>query len=447
MPSITKDRISSPLEAGPSLLDVKQLPPQLTSALDYVSSRLSRKRLHLSLIVIRKDVQLPISPPASPPLPTTTSSSTTNSNSTSPARSLFGRQLSKHSSNGSLSSSSSSSTGFSRTIYPSLPNSPKPSLTSTSPVSSTSSESSLSPCTSPEPPNPYGISLLHATTLTPKAEKILRQTIGKAEKKFGIGSGWLSSQPLSTSSRCQQTNDLIRRSLLQNETLFSSSGLTLYALDHIYVFKNYLHNYSRMLSAETLTTAVDELRRLVLTQPNHASISKPQLMKAYPWLGISLAALVDVNEGYKKTYGGATRNSGVDVSPPASPSASPAALPLSLQTNFALGLSLQMIQRPQPRRPKLSLALNVDTAKADEIRFGESARGVELDGADDNGPAAAARLSPTLRAFREDRGPHRRGPQTPNGFEDITPVTKGEWCYLMVGEGWKGGRTVAVETC
>lgn len=27
-----------------------------------------------------------------------------------------------------------------------------------------------------------------------------------------------------------------------------------------------------------------------------------------------------------------------------------------------------------------------------------------------------------------------RGAVTPNGFEDITPVTRGEWCYLMVGD-------------
>ena len=45
-----------------------------------------------------------------------------------------------------------------------------------------------------------------------------------------------------------------------------------------------------------------------------------------------------------------------------------------------------------------------------------------------------------------DRGPHQRGKRTPNVFEDITPVTRGEWCYLMVGEAWKG-RAVEVQTC
>lgn len=69
-----------------------------------------------------------------------------------------------------------------------------------------------------------------------------------------------------------------------------------------------------------------------------------------------------------------------------------------------------------------------------EVEVGESAKG-----RDDWG---MKRLE-----AKEDKGPHRRGPITPNGFEDITPVTKGEWCFLMVGEGWREGRKMAVETC
>jgi hypothetical protein len=111
MPSftITKDRISSPLEAGTSLLDNKQFPPQLINALDYVSGKLARRRLHLSLIVVRRETEIP--------------------------------------------------------SFPSPQQSPK------TPVS----------------PNPYGLTLMHASTLTEKAAKILRHTIAKAEKKFNIG--------------------------------------------------------------------------------------------------------------------------------------------------------------------------------------------------------------------------------------------------------------------
>ena len=133
--TITKARISSPLEAGPSLLDAKQLPPQLTAALDYVSSRLTRRRLHLSLIVVRKDVQIPQSPATSPQASPKRPDSPGHSITTSPAKSLFGgsaftRTPSKSSlssmsdSGSSTSGSSSSSSSLSRTNWPGLPSSP-----------------------------------------------------------------------------------------------------------------------------------------------------------------------------------------------------------------------------------------------------------------------------------------------------------------------------------
>jgi hypothetical protein len=38
----------------------------------------------------------------------------------------------------------------------------------------------------------------------------------------------------------------------------------------------------------------------------------------------------------------------------------------------------------------------------------------------------------------------RVGPMTPNGYDDISPITRGEWGLLMVQ---KSGRTVNVEMC
>jgi hypothetical protein len=40
----------------------------------------------------------------------------------------------------------------------------------------------------------------------------------------------------------------------------------------------------------------------------------------------------------------------------------------------------------------------------------------------------------------------RLGPLTPNGYDDISPITRGEWGFLMVGDAWKS-RMVNVETC
>ncbi|KAF4637361.1 hypothetical protein G7Y89_g730 [Cudoniella acicularis] len=429
---ITKDRISSPLEAGSSLLDAKQLPAALTAALEYVSSKLARKHLHLSLVVIRKEVQMPaVLSPQSP---------FGSVASVSPARSSFSQSLSKSSSSSSISSCSSSissSSSLSRTQYPSLPSSPKDFTAIPRLNIPSSSPSPALPCSTPTQPNGYGISLLHSSALTPKAEKILRHTIAKAEKKFSIGSGWISPKPLTSSARCPATTDLIKRSLLQNEVIFSSEGLTLLSLDHVYTFKNLLNTYSRTLSPFDLTLAVDELRRLVLAQQGR-KISKSQLMRAYDWLPVSLAALVDINEGYKIAY---DRKGSIEVQDVENTRSLLPALQ-RLQTNFTRASPSIYSQRTESTCTSFYgsetswFSEDEDTPLGD-VSVGESARGT------DSGVSFSFDIAETVS---EDRGPHFRGPLTPKAFEDITPITKGEWCFLMVGEGF-AARTAAVETC
>jgi hypothetical protein len=46
-----------------------------------------------------------------------------------------------------------------------------------------------------------------------------------------------------------------------------------------------------------------------------------------------------------------------------------------------------------------------------------------------------------------DRSSPDLGPVTPNEYDDISPVTRGEWGFLMVDNSLRVGRTVAVETC
>jgi hypothetical protein len=152
-------------------------------------------------------------------------------------------------------------------------------------------------------------------------------------------------------------------------------------------------------------------------------------MRAYDWLGVSLSALVDVNEGYKVAYGGKNRLGGIEVQDEERRSPPP------LKTNF----KLEEIERM--RRSVIAYSQEDGdvslSRKIREVEVGESAKG----------PDSAPSVVTT--GFKEDRGPHKRGPTTPNGFEDITPITKGEWCFLMVGEGWMEARkrTAAVETC
>jgi hypothetical protein len=203
----------------------------------------------------------------------------------------------------------------------------------------------------------------------------------------------------------------------------------LLSLDHVYTFKCHLHTYSRTLSPADLTSAVDELRRLVLAQ-NGRRITKGSLMRAYEWLGVSLAALVDVNEGYKTAYGGKARTGGIEVVNDERTSPPP------LKTNFEMKEIRKMRMEVGFGCDASPRASSSENSSDDEgapalVEVGESAKGKDA----------------TVDGLKEDRGPHLRGPTTPNGFEDITPVTKGEWCFLMVGDGWKEAKTAAVVTC
>ncbi|ESZ91137.1 hypothetical protein SBOR_8471 [Sclerotinia borealis F-4128] len=426
---ISKNIISSPLEAGTSLLQPMQLPSELLEALDYVSKRLVRKRLHLSLIVVKKDnqIQSPIisqttTAPGSHSLttspttllynnapltshtrdisPTSRSISPLSSRASSPTNTLFSNSPSERSNSTTTSTLSTSTIYLSRTKYSGLPSSPKDTMahhirTSISPPST--------PCTptaewtSPDTPNRYGIKLMHSTSLTPRAARILRATISRAERKFpGIGGDWLSETSLTKPIEDVGTKDLIRRSLAQNRLVFTSSGLSLYTLDYLYTFKCALHTYSRSLKTEDMLSAIDELRRLVLMRDGK-KVGRAEVLRCYEWLGISLSALYDVDEGYKKAYGGTMREGGISREEVRSLSL--------LKTSFEGGMVEEGL---------------VEVGESAKGRDGESPVWERGDAENEN--------------ENEDRGPFFRGALTPNAASGVSPGTRGEWESLMRGE-------------
>jgi hypothetical protein len=283
---ITKDCISSPIEAGPSLFESQKLSPQLSLALDHVSDRLMRKNVHLTLVVARLDRQLPSSPSLIPSSPT-------------PPR-------------------SPSPFSIPKVQIPSLPTSP---MSISSFGSSTSSPfSPLFPpssptCTTPQSCGFHGISLYNIDDISPKASRHLQESIAKASKKYRLGDGWLV--PPSSTAPDGPTGDLIRRSLQQHEVVFSSESLILISLDRVYTFKVALAAYSRTFVPcknsplsrdeklkqrnEAKIRAVDELRLLVLSQKGRR-ISQSYLMRSYDHLSVTVPSLRSVNEAYKACF-------------------------------------------------------------------------------------------------------------------------------------------------
>ncbi|KAI1074723.1 hypothetical protein F5B20DRAFT_429721 [Whalleya microplaca] len=530
--SLSKQRISSPLEAGPSILDAYNLPSHLTGALEYASKRLARKSLHITLVVVRKEYQLPtILPPspASPPPSENRSAFTSPTRFASPVAGL--RQLVRRGTNNSSISLKSSKTASSdktnrssasyptyppsrtdgissprRWALPTSPRSPMPCtpMTPQTPASTVTTSSASSLTT--QGPNEFGLRLIYTGLLSPKAEKTLRTTIAKAEKKFRIGTGWLP--PATPASAVGLNADLIRRSILQNEVLFSAEGLTLLGLDRLYTFKAALAAYARaayalptltmVSSSQRIEDAVDSLRRLVLANSGRP-VSRGDLHRSYDWLGVHPRALRDVERMYRRAYGGPGRSGAFEPSPEEREregsygSIRPvpvqiSTLPSSSQTQKAHAtpvlkldtkLAMSAAGGPQLVRPKpkpvagkgevVEMQINFDgltvetedssdedgdrTARpvaqgASSFVFPWNSSGGGAGQGGGGGAPGGASIDEMMLSPCELRQSQHLGPMTPNGYEDISPVTRSEWGFLFKNDGWtQAGRTAAVETC
>ncbi|KAM3565528.1 hypothetical protein ARSEF4850_001341 [Beauveria asiatica] len=351
-----KDTISSPLEAGPSLLDAHHIPPQLVPALEYTSARLARKSLHLTLVVARRDYQLPpspvlCSPPPSPP--STLGSPASPSRSRSFTRHLhlprWGRRHHHHhhqpfpSPSPSPSSSAASSMPTSpRSIFsspaytPISPQFPRAQQGSMSPRSPMWPLTPMTPLSPPLPTTPsttkssvptessssygfpmtpqHGVRLIHHGNLPAKAEKTLQSALAKAGRKSGGGGGGdrhttTHIAPALGAPACGLSSALFNDSVAQNDVLFSSDGLSLVALDRLYSLKAALSSYSKTGSPLRLEDAVDELRRYVLASGD--KVSKMHLLRSYDWLNVSREALADLDRMYRRAYGGVEMQGGI----------------------------------------------------------------------------------------------------------------------------------------
>ncbi|KAI0816446.1 hypothetical protein GGR55DRAFT_236372 [Xylaria sp. FL0064] len=575
--SLSKQRISSPLEAGRSILDAHNLPPQLTGVLEYASKRLARKSLHITLIVVKNEYQLPsirsCATPTSPPQTPEYSASgfASPSRFTSPVVGL--RQLVRRGTGSSIASSSSGSTSSSisetasstltsptfspqsaeiitsprRWILPVTPSSPFPPtpMTPHTPSSIATITTAASSCATSHPfqsPESFGVGLIYTSPVSPKDEKTIRTTITKAERKFHSGVGRLP--PVMSASGCGLSADLVRRSIQQNEVLFSSEGLTLLGLDRLYSFKAALTAYAKSISTPNsriqtplnspglsnhpinpmpstptfamadgsrLEDAVDCLRRLFLSNGSRP-IQKADLYRSFDWMGVNPTALADVERMYKRAYGGPERRGPFELPPqpkgqerdqenesdakrmgfikigtPPPPKAQTTPV-LKLNTNIT---TTPRLIRPKPKTvpqaPGQAIELGVDgqtngAQEANGNASGQSCKNVEEleirfvgveeetqngnDCADEddrtphplrdgpvrpsmywpNGNALGQSIDEMLSPY-DNRQSQRLGPMTPNGYEDISPITRGEWGFLFKGDTWTQGRTVVVETC
>ncbi|EFQ28467.1 hypothetical protein CGRA01v4_07360 [Colletotrichum graminicola] len=471
-----KSRISSPLEAGTSILDVQNLPPHLNEALEYASKRLARKSIHVTLVVARREYQLPTllpsssassssalsSPAMSPPASSSSNSSfsTSRFNFKKLVRSNTGSSISSTSSVSSTSSAASASAPDTFVFTPSFlmdtngprlrwPLSPGIPL-SPPPMTPSTASSTITDASGPMSPNPFGIRLIHADLLTDKQERTLRQTIERAEKKFRIGTEWLP--PVVDGSACGVTSNLIRRSIVQNEVLFASDGLTLVSLDRLYTFKAALSSYSRTDAPLRLEDAVDELRRLILSRAGR-KVTKSELLRSYDWLGVTDVALNDVDKMYRRAYGGPDRVGAIEgVGSAEQVERTVRELERKVDDTLAATMgTIRISKPPTPKGPVLRVLTNFNNKPLSpprEVRAGEVSNDEEEDltaRPERQPPVSVWSPISIAEVLHDDR--QQTGPVTPNAYDDISPITRGEWGFLMGPGGAGAGRTAPVMTC
>ncbi|KAM0357992.1 hypothetical protein ACHAP4_004991 [Fusarium culmorum] len=469
-----KDRISSPLEAGTSILDAHHLPPNMAPALEHASSCLARKSQHITLVVARRDYQLPsVVPPKgllTPITPTTLSPGFRLNLSQGPVSRL--KSLMKKGSSASLRSMDSPRSGLSSPgqvppleissprfkwpLSPSTPLSPPPMTPCTASSTTTDTMSSMMNASSG-----FGMRLIHTNELNPKSEKILNTILTKTEKKFALGS------------------------IIQNEVLFCSEGLTVLSLDRLYSLKSALSSYSKTKSPLRLEDAVDELRRIILAT-NGTKVSKTAILRSYDWLSVSNSALVDLDRMYRRAYGGPEQHGGIagltsfaepaikpisdsqerhieeEASEPtinitADKGKTPSPKPLlKLQTNFTPGPLL----RPKPKKIEAPAQVPIQVDTVEEEDGDRTARPTDqlyftmqqweppstIDQILTAGPVNRSAFSPLTPTPIMSPGSPGFGPMTPHDYDDISPTTRGEWGFMLADNAFQSGRKVGVET-
>lgn len=203
---------------------------------------------------------------------------------------------------------------------------------------------------------------------------------------------------------------------------------------------------------------------------NGRKVTKPELLRSYDWLSVSQQAIVDLDRMYKRAYGGPDEVgaiAGMVTSKRHRPVLEPFIRP---DDEFRrdqedveedddddsergnIGLALTTPEKPLTPKaaPVLKLQTNFEKPKHADEDGERTARPVDqLPTMLQSWPVSSIGqvLSATALSPSESRSSMMRlGPKTPNGYEDISPITRGEWGFLTTDNVFRSNRTAAVET-
>ncbi|CAN8096630.1 unnamed protein product [Discula destructiva] len=182
-------------------------------------------------------------------------------------------------------------------------------------------------------------------------------TLARASRKYNLTTTLTAHEP----STYNIPAVVLHGSVLQNEILHSSEGLTLLSLDHLYTFKSALSHYTAIRTEAgghfALEDAVDELRRYVLSSAaGRRRLLKSTLVQAFDWLGpVNDIALAEVTVMYTRAYGAAT-DTGVADDLMHAASSAPAGTTMEVSSNVAEEAVALRTDESTPRPPPRSAA-------------------------------------------------------------------------------------------
>lgn len=271
-------------------------------------------------------------------------------------------------------------------------------------------------------------------------------------------------------------NKLVNSSVTQNDVLFASDGLQLVSIDRLYSLKCALSSYSKTRSPLRLEDAVDDLRRCVLAN-GRRQVSRSDLLRSYDWMSVSDLAVIDLDYMYRRAYGGVYGISGIAGMPEPSTDDTPEPMIRSSEdtessTSYASSIEedaltiaynarrAQIKTTPSPKLPVLKIQTSFDIvpnplspADADEDDKDE----YELQ-THTARPSAIVPMQPWNIGTSIDQilstgenltvglPPEDAGPLTPNVCEEnISPITRGEWGFLMGNHETQSAKKAPVE--
>jgi hypothetical protein len=125
--------------------------------------------------------------------------------------------------------------------------------------------------------------------------------VQRAQKLFNLNTNWVNTT-LDRSISADIRESVIERTLLQNDIVFSSEGLTLFALDHCYALKSTLDKLSRGSWDASFSDAVDILRRLVYISRGRA-MTRGYIRQCYSKMEVTDNMLLRLNSEYERRHG------------------------------------------------------------------------------------------------------------------------------------------------